>query len=63
MEFNNQSIGYQMQRIEKEWNISTLDKELRADAIFWALDQTELYFPDHPDIRVLKVMLKLAEKV
>lgn len=63
MEFNNQSIGYQMQRIEKELNLTTLDKESRIYMIEWRIDQLELYVPDHPDIRVLKAMLKLAEKV
>lgn len=59
MEFNNQSIGYQMQCIEKELNLAPFDREGRVYTISWRLDQLELYVPDHPDIRVLKAMLKL----
>jgi hypothetical protein len=59
MEFNNQSIGYHMQRLEKELNLSTIVFVDRVYTISWRLDQLELYVPDHPDIRVLKAMLKL----
>jgi hypothetical protein len=59
MEFNNQSIGYHMQRLEKELNLAPFDKETRVYTISWRLDQLELYVPEHPDIRVLKAMLKL----
>lgn len=58
MEFNNKSIGHEMLRIEKELLINDNDNDNYIYKIESRLDQLDLYFPGHPDIRVLKMMLK-----
>lgn len=61
MEYNNQSIGFQIIRIE---NILSLPDDLveRVRQLSYRIELFEEFYPNSPDISVLKIMLELARR-